>query len=140
MPEAKLQNVSLRHFCLTRASRPLLPLVCLVVAALTAMLSSPVVHAAKHTVHDAKKQAVTSHAKRDASHAAAKAPRTHAANNAKSSRSAGKVTQAKRSPVVRAGRNVVATLSRKHGKTIVAVQRRSVVRVAESVPARLSYG
>ena len=140
MPEAKLQNVSLRHFCLTWASRPLLPLVCLVVAALTAMLSSPVVHAAKHTAHDAKKQAVTSHTKRDVSHAAAKVPRTHAANNAKSSRSAGKVTQAKRSPVVRAGRNVVATLSRKHGKTTVAVQRRSVVRVAESVPARLSYG
>ncbi|MFM9923495.1 serine hydrolase [Variovorax sp. H27-G14] len=40
--------------------------------------------------------------------------------------------------VVRGGRNVVATLSRKNGKTVVAVQRRSVVRV--EAPARQSFG
>jgi D-alanyl-D-alanine endopeptidase (penicillin-binding protein 7) len=39
---------------------------------------------------------------------------------------------------VSAGKNVVATIRKKGGKTVVAVQRRSVVRVAE--PARLSYG
>ncbi|MGJ7613788.1 MULTISPECIES: serine hydrolase [unclassified Variovorax] len=40
--------------------------------------------------------------------------------------------------VVRGGRNVVATLQRKNGKTVVAVQRRSVVRV--EAPARQSFG
>ena len=39
---------------------------------------------------------------------------------------------------VRGGKNVIATIRKKGGKTVVAVQRRSVVRVAE--PARLSYG
>ena len=40
--------------------------------------------------------------------------------------------------VVRGGRNVVATLQRKNGKTVVAVQRRSVVRV--EAPPRQSFG
>jgi D-alanyl-D-alanine endopeptidase (penicillin-binding protein 7) len=39
---------------------------------------------------------------------------------------------------VRGGRNVVATIRKSGGKTVVAVQRRSVVRVEQ--PARLSYG
>jgi D-alanyl-D-alanine endopeptidase (penicillin-binding protein 7) len=47
-----------------------------------------------------------------------------------------KVVKGERS--VSAGKNVVATIRKKGGKTVVAVQRRSVVRVAE--PARLSYG
>lgn len=41
--------------------------------------------------------------------------------------------------VVRGGRNVVASIRTKGGKTVVALQRRSVVRVAEA-PPRLSYG
>jgi D-alanyl-D-alanine endopeptidase (penicillin-binding protein 7) len=40
--------------------------------------------------------------------------------------------------VVRGGRNVVATIRKKNGKTVVAVQRRSVVRVES--PARQSFG
>ncbi|QSI31543.1 D-alanyl-D-alanine carboxypeptidase [Variovorax sp. RKNM96] len=40
--------------------------------------------------------------------------------------------------VVRGGRNVVATIRKKNGKTVVAVQRRSVVRV--EAPARQSFG
>ena len=40
--------------------------------------------------------------------------------------------------VVRGGRNVVATLQKKNGKTVVAVQRRSVVRV--EAPPRQSFG
>lgn len=40
--------------------------------------------------------------------------------------------------VVRGGRNVVATIRKKNGKTVVAVQRRSVVRV--ETPARQSFG
>lgn len=40
--------------------------------------------------------------------------------------------------VVRGGRNVVATLHKKNGKTVVAVQRRSVVRV--EAPPRQSFG
>ena len=39
---------------------------------------------------------------------------------------------------VRGGNNVIATIRKKNGKTVVAVQRRSVVRVAET--PRLSYG
>ena len=40
---------------------------------------------------------------------------------------------------MRGGRNVVASIRKRDGKTVVAVQRRSVVRVAE-VPARQSFG
>ncbi|MDR6517735.1 D-alanyl-D-alanine endopeptidase (penicillin-binding protein 7) [Variovorax paradoxus] len=40
--------------------------------------------------------------------------------------------------VVRGGRNVVATINKKNGKTVVAVQRRSVVRVVEA--PRQSFG
>ncbi|SCK56878.1 D-alanyl-D-alanine endopeptidase (penicillin-binding protein 7) [Variovorax sp. HW608] len=40
--------------------------------------------------------------------------------------------------VVSGGRNVVASVRQKNGRTVVAVQRRSVVRVAE--PAHLSFG
>jgi len=40
---------------------------------------------------------------------------------------------------VSGGRNVVATIRQKNGKTVVAVQRRSIVRVAEA-PARQSFG
>ncbi|WP_256327300.1 serine hydrolase [Variovorax sp. EL159] len=40
--------------------------------------------------------------------------------------------------VVRGGRNVVATIHKKNGKTVVAVQRRSIVRV--EAPPRQSFG
>jgi len=50
---------------------------------------------------------------------------------------AAKVDKADRS--VSGGRNVVATIRQKNGRTVVAVQRRSIVRVAEA-PARQSFG
>jgi len=48
-----------------------------------------------------------------------------------------KVDKADRS--VSGGRNVVATIRQKNGRTVVAVQRRSIVRVPEA-PARQSFG
>ncbi|AGU49614.1 putative D-alanyl-D-alanine carboxypeptidase [Variovorax paradoxus B4] len=48
----------------------------------------------------------------------------------------GKVDRSEK--VVRGGRNVVASIRQKNGKTVVAVQRRSVVRV--ETPARQSFG
>jgi D-alanyl-D-alanine endopeptidase (penicillin-binding protein 7) len=54
-----------------------------------------------------------------------------------------KVSKASKADTVekraRGGRNVVATYSKRGGKAVVAVQRRSVVRVAD-VPARQSFG
>jgi D-alanyl-D-alanine endopeptidase (penicillin-binding protein 7) len=56
-----------------------------------------------------------------------------------SKRAAGKSVD-KADKVVSGGRNVVASIRQKNGKTVVAVQRRSVVRVTESAPARQSFG
>ena len=66
--------------------------------------------------------------------APAKKPAVEA--EAKTSRVAKAPTVEKRA---RGGRNVVATYSKRGGKAVVAVQRRSVVRVAEA-PARRSFG
>ena len=85
---------------------------------------------------------------------AAKKEKTTAAKTSVAKKSAGPVpVEVKRSgkaprgakvadrseKVVRGGRNVVASIRQKNGKTVVAVQRRSVVRVAE-MPARQSFG
>ncbi|RYF83421.1 MAG: D-alanyl-D-alanine carboxypeptidase [Comamonadaceae bacterium] len=79
------------------------------------------------------KKAVASDSKRSAS--ASKSPRTAKAVPAKA-KSASSSAQTK---TVRAGRNVTATIERRGGKTVVAVQKRSVVRV-DPPAARLSYG
>lgn len=70
-------------------------------------------------------------------------PAKKQATSAKStSKSDAKSTRAAKAPAIektaRGGRNVTATLSKRNGKSVVAVQRRSVVRVAE--PARQSFG
>lgn len=58
------------------------------------------------------------------------------------SKSPAKATRTAKAPAVektaRGGRNVTATLSKRGGKSVVTVQRRSVVRMAE--PARQSFG
>ncbi|WP_369650802.1 MULTISPECIES: serine hydrolase [unclassified Variovorax] len=84
---------------------------------------------------------------------AAKKEKTTAAKTAVAKKAAGPVpVEVKRSAkaprgakvadrsekVVRGGRNVVASIRQKNGKTVVAVQRRSVVRV--ETPARQSFG
>jgi len=82
--------------------------------------------------------------------AAKKEPANKTASSADSKRKTADVpsraTAAKRNAsadksdrVVSGGRNVVASIRQKNGKTVVAVQRRSVVRVAE-MPARQSFG
>ncbi|MDM0112406.1 serine hydrolase [Variovorax sp. J22R133] len=71
------------------------------------------------------------------------ARKTAVASTAKAKPAAAKSAKASRDDddarSVRGGRNVVATLGKRNGKTYVAVQRRSVVRVAEA-PPRLSFG
>ena len=114
MPEARLHRVSSQRF---------LPAFRLVAVALcaTAFLLPGAQAAGKREAPAKKTQAVDS--KRKVATAAQKAPRARVASNER---------------VVRGGRNVVASIRQKNGKTIVAVQRRSVVRVAE--PARQSFG
>ncbi|MBP6894768.1 MAG: serine hydrolase [Gammaproteobacteria bacterium] len=68
--------------------------------------------------------------------AAAKRPTATSKVAAKPATKASKTRTEERA--VRGGRNVVATVRKSGGKTVVAVQRRSVVRVAE--PPRQSYG
>jgi len=141
MQEAKLQNVSAQRCTEPRASRLLVPALRLVAAVLSAMVMLiPVAHATKQPASGAKKQAVAADSKRGTAKSAVKATRAVAANNLKSSRSVREIPEPKRSSAVRAGRDVVATVVKKNGKTIVAVQRRSVVRVADIAPARLSFG
>ncbi|MDP9902126.1 D-alanyl-D-alanine endopeptidase (penicillin-binding protein 7) [Variovorax ginsengisoli] len=78
----------------------------------------PAAQAAKREGTNAKKASVSSDSKRKVAASVTKAPRAEKS--------------------VRGGRNVVATIrTNRNGKTIVAVQRKSVVRVAEP---RLSYG
>ncbi|RYF67775.1 MAG: hypothetical protein EOO29_36320 [Comamonadaceae bacterium] len=90
-------------------------------------------NSAKKPAASAKK-AVASDGKRSAS-SSKTTTRTVKAAPAKASAGASKA-QAK---TTRGGRNVVATVEKRGGKTVVAVQKRSVVRVDPPV-ARLSYG
>jgi len=141
MPEAKLQNVPIQHGIGQRDS-------CHLTSALrflTVMLSAvvmvvPVAHAAKHQEVTTKKHSAVVESKRQPAKSAAKAAHAAAAKNAKPVRVLKEVRASKGTKVVRAGRNVVAVIGKKNGKTIVAVTRRSVVRVAEAAPPHLSYG
>ncbi len=113
MPEARLHRVS----------SPVSPLFRLAAVALcAAAFLLPAAEAAKREAPAAKKSLASSDSKRKIAASASKPVRAAAAEEKS----------------VRGGRNVVATIRKKNGKTVVAVQRRSVVRVAE--PARLSYG
>lgn len=130
MPEARLRRVSSQRFL--PALKILAVAFCatafLLPGAQAAKKEKPA--AAKSTVAKKAKGPVPVEVKRNAA-------------SSKTARGATPVVVAKRGEraekVVRGGRNVVATLHRKNGKTVVAVQRRSVVRVAE-VPARQSFG
>ncbi|WP_295976947.1 serine hydrolase, partial [uncultured Variovorax sp.] len=74
------------------------------------------------------------HANGKKQHASSKKP-------AAASKAVAKTTKARAEErTVRGGRNVVATVRKSGGKTVVAVQRRSVVRVAEPAPVRQSFG
>lgn len=119
MPEARLRRVSSQRF---------LPAVKFVAVAFcaTAFLLSGAQAAKKEKTAVAK----TSLAKKAAGPVPVEVKKT-----AKASRGA----RADRSEkVVRGGRNVVASIRQKNGRTVVAVQRRSVVRV--ETPARQSFG
>jgi len=110
MPEARLHRVSSQRFL------PAFRLLAVAVCATAFML--PAAQAAKREVAGTKKASVSSDSKRKVAASAAKASRAEKS--------------------VRGGRNVVATIrTNRNGKTVVAVQRKSVVRVAEP---RLSYG
>ncbi|MEJ8858024.1 serine hydrolase [Variovorax robiniae] len=120
MPEARLHRVSSQRF--QSAFRKIAVALCA-----TAFLL-PAAQAAKHSdAASAKKTASSTAAKQKPAVTAKSAP-AKAARTDKSDRT------------VRAGKNVVATARTRHGKTVVAVQRRSVVRLADAAPARLSYG
>ncbi|SDI76837.1 serine hydrolase [Variovorax sp. OV700] len=119
MPEARLRRVSSQRF---------LPAVKFVAVAFcaTAFLLSGAQAAKKEKTAVAK----TSLAKKAAGPVPVEVKKT-----AKASRGAGAERSEK---VVRGGRNVVASIRQKNGRTVVAVQRRSVVRV--ETPARQSFG
>ncbi|MDL9997777.1 serine hydrolase [Variovorax sp. J22P240] len=113
MPEARFNRVSSQRFL------PAFRLIAVALCATAFLL--PSAFAAKK--EPAKKAAVSADGKRKT----AAVPSRSVASADKSER------------VVRGGRNVVASIRQKNGKTVVAVQRRSVVRVAE-MPARQSFG
>ncbi len=118
MPEARLRRVSSQRF---------LPAVKFVAVALcaTAFLL-PGAQAAKKEKTVAAKTAVAKKARAAAPVEAKRSAKTRVAKADRSEK------------VVRGGRNVVASIRQKNGKTVVAVQRRSVVRV--ETPARQSFG
>ena len=97
----------------------------------TAAMLLPSAHAAKHAPATSKKQHAAGESGRKAVRPVAQAPRgasRQAAHAARPSKS------------VRAGRNVVAEIRKLDGRTVVAVHRRSLVRVVDAPPPRLSYG
>jgi len=94
----------------------------------------PGAHAQTAKKRATSKKAVASDSKRSAS--ASKSARATPAKREVASSSKGKAASSKST---RAGRNVTATVEKRGGKTVVAVQKRSVVRVDPPAP-RLSYG
>jgi D-alanyl-D-alanine endopeptidase (penicillin-binding protein 7) len=117
MPEARINRVSTQRLMSTFRA--------LALAVCAASLVLPVAHAAKRQVPAKKTQASTDNNRKIAKSAAA-APR------------AAKKSAASADKAVSGGRNVIATIRKRGGKTVVAVERRSIVRIPE-VP-RLSYG
>jgi D-alanyl-D-alanine endopeptidase (penicillin-binding protein 7) len=91
----------------------------------------PAAQAGKRQLSDANNSQSAASSKRGVTKAGATAHQS-------ASRRVGK-TAAAEGRVLRGDRNVVAVLRNKNGKTMLAVHRRSVVRLAD-VPPRLSYG
>jgi D-alanyl-D-alanine endopeptidase (penicillin-binding protein 7) len=127
MPEARLRRVSSQRFL--PAFRFLAVALCA-----TAFLL-PGAQAAKKEKPAAAKTAVAKKAKGPVP---VEVKRTASSKTARVARAEKAEKPEKAEKVVRGGRNVVATLHRKNGKTVVAVQRRSVVRV--EAPPRQSFG
>ena len=119
MPEARLRRVSSQRFL------PAVKLVAVAFCATAFLLSG---------AQAAKKEKTTAVKTSLAKKAAGPVP-VEVKKTAKASRGAGAERSEK---VVRGGRNVVASIRQKNGRTVVAVQRRSVVRV--ETPARQSFG
>ena len=128
----------------------------LTAAVFAVALTSPAAFAAKRAPSAVKNQQSSTDSKRRIAAAPAKAGRsvqksaqaektvkrsekTTVRRDSRSARAA-QETRGNSSKVVRAGRNVVAEIRKKHGRTEVVVQRRSVVRVAEPTPPRMSFG
>ncbi len=128
----------------------------LTAAVFAVALTSPAAIAAKRAPSAVKNQQSSTDSKRRIAAAPAKAGRsvqksaqaektakrsekTTVRRDSRSARAA-QETRGNSSKVVRAGRNVVAEIRKKHGRTEVVVQRRSVVRVAEPTPPRMSFG
>ncbi|MGJ7524359.1 serine hydrolase [Variovorax sp. GB1P17] len=133
MPEARLRRVSSQRFL------PAFKFIAVALCATAFLL--PGAQAAKKEKPTAAKTAVAKKAKGPVPvevkrTASAKAARGATAVVAKRGGRAEKAERAEKT--VRGGRNVVATIHKKNGKTVVAVQRRSVVRV--EAPARQSFG
>ncbi|AMM26488.1 serine hydrolase [Variovorax sp. PAMC 28711] len=130
MPEARLHRVSSQRFL------PAFKLIAVALCATAFLL--PGAHAAKKAAPAAKKSQAVSESRGKSAKSVAQAPRAAAAG--KRGAKAEKVARAndKADRTVRGGRNVVATVRQKNGKTVVAVQRRSIVRV--ETPPVLSYG
>lgn len=112
MPEARSDRVSIQRFM--PALRTAALALCMTVMVL------PAAQAAKKDVVVKKTQVSVSEKRKTAK----VAPRTQRGAEIQKS--------------VRGGSNVVATIRKKNGKTVVAVERRSIVRVSET--PRLSYG
>jgi D-alanyl-D-alanine endopeptidase (penicillin-binding protein 7) len=127
MPEARLRRVSSQRFL--PAFRFLAVALCA-----TAFLL-PGAQAAKKEKPAAVKTAVAKKAKGPVP---VEVKRTASSKTARVARAEKAEKPERAEKVVRGGRNVVATLHRKNGKTVVAVQRRSVVRV--EAPPRQSFG
>lgn len=113
MPEARPHRVSSQR--VRHALRLLAATVC------AAAIIMPAAHAAPQRPVNPKKTQSAADSKRKTAPVAHRASRADATGKS-----------------VRGGKNVVATIRKKGGKTVVAVERRSVVRVEQ--PARLSYG
>lgn len=124
MSEARSYRVSSQRFL------PALRLAAVVLCATAFLLPGAHAAAASKKGAGTKKASVSSDSSPKAS-AATASKRT-------ASKQVEKVDKADK--VVTGGRNVVASIRQKNGKTVVAVQRRSVVRVADAAPARQSFG
>ncbi len=131
MPEARLRRVSSQRF--------LSAFKFIAVALCATAFLLPGAQAAKKEKPTASKTAVAKKAKGPVPvevkrNASAKGPRV-----AVVAQRGGRAEKSERvEKVVRGGRNVVATIRKKNGRTVVAVQRRSVVRV--EAPQRQSFG
>ncbi|PZQ74125.1 MAG: D-alanyl-D-alanine endopeptidase [Variovorax paradoxus] len=131
MPDAPV------HLASFQRSHPALKLIAVALCATAFLL--PGAHAAAKKAVPAGKKSVATASEGNRATKPARAAKAEAKANGKvaSSKRSTKAEPAER--VVRGGRNVVASIHKKNGKTVVAVQRRSVVRVTEA-PPRLSFG